>query len=206
MPHPKRLLWLDLDSTLFDTKESAMTLVAARLEEPTPSFDAVTDAYGMHELFRSPERAAREFLDVFSDPGFYQWQLLPYPHAVDALHTLHQNGLLAGYITHRPDSVRQATVQSLRRWSLPELPVHFERDKWQPMQTHPSSVLIDDAAHVLMEVQQRGFATITYHHEYNKHIGGPRVYSWLEVPATLEAINARTVGVKEESASQALAE
>lgn len=108
--------------------------------------------------------------------------------AAQTLSKLSDDGVRIRIITHRllrPGFHRRVvadTVGWLEDSHIPFWDLCFVSDKT----TVGCDLLIDDGPHNLLALSAAGRPVLIFDHLYNRHVPGPRVHSWAEVPAQVQ--------------------
>ncbi len=110
------------------------------------------------------------------------------PDAAQTLSQLSKDGVRIRIITHRllrPGFHRRVvadTVGWLEDSHIPFWDLCFVADKT----TVGCDLLIDDGPHNLLAMHVAGLPVLAFDQRYNRHVPGPRVHSWAEVPAQVQ--------------------
>lgn len=114
----------DIDNVLSDIIASARRALA-RDVGIDPHEIILTQVYQRPFSHPDPQINAKLTLDhAFWDRAEVIDGCDPIPGSVDAMMRLHQAGMLVGYITRRPPTVREGTERWMRKHGYPAMPVH----------------------------------------------------------------------------------
>jgi len=98
------------------------------------------------------------------------WYLEPFPHAIEALHQLHEASHDIVIITMKPEFAVQDTHSWIARYEIPADEVHILADKWKV----DCDVYLDDGPHVLPGLVQHRPNSIVcrYVRRWNRPLDG----------------------------------
>lgn len=102
----------------------------------------------------------------------------PIEGARESLYTLIEMGHELVYLTARPKIAEEVTLEWLKKYDFPNIPLHMHKDKLSFMIHHQYDLLVDDSPNEIMSVTGiKEF--ITHKRRYNKHL--PNRYTWDEI-------------------------
>ena len=161
---------LDLDNVIIDIMASARAVTAA--DHGLEIDDVIeTNVYWDPFTHADPVIAARLRPDhSFWDREEVLLKAPPLPGSLDAVRRLHDEGMLACYITRRPPEVATFTAQWLADGRYPEVEIehvghqdqalYFERCKSSVCMEHGVTHMIDDQPHEIQTLHAAGISTI----------------------------------------------
>ncbi|MDX2007434.1 MAG: hypothetical protein SFU83_19525 [Meiothermus sp.] len=183
-----RYIYFDLDNTLFASTKAFKEDVARRLGVPVPDGDPATYYTGIQALFAPRQQEAEKaFQDSVRDPSVYL-TMEPLPGAVEVVQQVAEAGRLAGFITHRPPEIANATVASIGRHFQVHAPLFLARNKASAMQLN--SLLVEDHPDTAQDVADAGQGVLLFgDYGYNAKSNLPRIRDWSEFWPYLESLN-----------------
>ena len=177
---PAFTLVFDLDDTAAQYREAFQSRLRrwghhAGWAPPAADYDFTAAGWftTRDEYLTHHRRAVREgmFADMDPMPGF-----------LDAAHELADDGVRLAIATHRhltgdPAWARLTTLAWLTLIGAPVDKVYFRSAK----HTVPGDLYVDDAPHVIADLDAHGRDRLVFDRPFNRHIAGGRVASWEDV-------------------------
>jgi hypothetical protein len=132
-------------------------------------------------------------LDLHFSEKYHQdfcLQLLPIDGAFSACHLLLRNGFPIVFLTSRPASHKEATIEWLSKWGFPVAPVYCvggSEGKRMMMENLDITAIIDDRPEDLLAARDLGLSTFIVDRPWNREIPGLyRCFDWTQILDTID--------------------
>lgn len=189
---------IDLDGTVADTYTALRGRLAAlvpHLRDGAPPIRDLTDfGAGLpSQVAASVREVARLELHASGDGSVYGLAA-PVPGATDAVRFLQLRGLLAAFVTHRPETTSGVTQAWLRAHGLNRTPVVYvprEHGKHGTLRSLRVTMMVEDDPAEAHRLAEHGTPVLLLDATYNGDLTHPlvlRAHGWAGVLALLRAL------------------
>jgi len=179
-------LGFDIDDTLIDLRQHAFHLYNQKLGRNigVDVFEAIP-TLEIHEAFGMTREEGGAMWASLRDEIYYT-SCPPFPHAVETLNELVEEGHEVYYITARPKDHCGRTLEWLLKNGFPVAEGHFycgmdDKEKVHIIKELELDYYFDDKPAVLETLSDLALQVYVRDRSYNRHLELPRITSWKQL-------------------------